>query len=114
MKDVFKPAGWNWFLTILFGIVVPIAGQAFIAGLVADLNPLPTYNENGNIVFTNPALSVILLSVIFVIYVFVIAYQAWFVVKLKTHNSVWALALTIVLPVIVSVTVPYMLNLVVT
>lgn len=110
MKEVFTPKAVNWLLAIIFGIALPVVGQSFIAEMVSSLNTLPTY-VNGEIVQPgDPTPAMIGLSILFIVYILVFAYQILFIAKLKTHSSVWALTITVACPLVISVALPSILG----
>ncbi len=109
VKELFSPKFVNWLIAIVFGAVIPIGGQAFIANIIAGLNFTPSY-ANGEIVPADPSGPVLWISVLFVAYVTAIAYQIRYIAMLKTHSSVFALIVTLVVPVLASVTMPILLG----
>lgn len=110
MKEIFTPKLVNWLLATIFGVVIPVAGQSFIAGMVSDLNSNPSLVEGEIVQAGSPVPALIGLSILFFCYILVLAYQVFFIVKLRSHSSVWAFTITATLPFIISITVPLLVT----
>ncbi len=109
--NIFPPAVWNWVIAFTIGIAVPFGVQGTLASLVGAFNPLPVSPENAELYpQIDPMFSALTLFLGFVVYVIVVCYQILFVVKLKSHSSVLALAFTLIAPLAVWIIVPFVLG----
>lgn len=110
--NIFSPAVWNWVIAFTIGVAVPFGLQGTLASLVSSFNSLPVAPENIELSpQMNPVISALILFVGFIVYIIVISYQILFIVKLKTHSSVFAFAFTVVAPLAVYVVIPFTLGL---
>lgn len=110
--NIFPPAVWNWIIAFAMGVAVPFGVQGTLASLVGSFNPLPVSPENADLYpQIDHSIAALALFLGFVVYVTVICYQILFIVKLKTHSSVLALAFTLTAPLAVWIIVPFILGL---
>ena len=108
---IFSPLTVTWLISGILGVVFPLFGQEIIAEQLSKLSLLPASTDTANLT-VDPAAQVMASSILFgalAVYLIAISFQIYFIAKTLKIRSIFALAFTLVVPLFIWFTLPYIL-----
>lgn len=99
-EKLLTPGITTWLMSIIFGIIIPLFAQEYIAGIITQLTATTPPNS----------FALIPLVLLFTLYMLALSFNIYFIVLTKKIHTVLALTFSLTAPAFIWLALPYFLS----